>query len=729
MPTDLLQNAEVVTNSILRDSAYTHYARTKTRQAHKLTFIAIDGEGQGRGRNHRYVLLSVGNRSLACKWGKGLTSSDTMTLVDKPYLTYREIFPFLWDRFLENPEAAYVGFFLGYDFVHWIRDLPENRAKMLLTPSGIARRRRTGPYPTPFPVYVDEWEIDFLGMKRFRLRRHVHVGKKLDATTCECGAKADFVWGNDRPNEWMYVCDSGPFWQTSFLKAIDPKKWPKGQSPVSDSEYATIKQGKSGRGKDMLDAKMVEYNLLENEILSRITNLINDGLVAAGLRLTRENYYGPGQAAQAWLNLIGIPTARDLDDIVPPFARDAGRMSYFGGWFEVFMHGPVPGITYEYDINSAYPYIISQLPCLLHGEWTRGGGKPGKNKPTIRFVLAKVKGRSDAKVGTMLHRSYEGRISRPLETRGWYVWSELESARKAGLVTRCQIEEWMDYDGCDCKPPIAGIYELYKQRLVAGKNSPLGKALKLVYNSLYGKFAQSVGAPKYGNSIYATLITSGCRTMIVDAIAAHPDGIRDLVMVATDGVYFRTKHPNLPLDDEKLGAWAEGEKKNLSVFMPGIYWDDETRAGVQKEAENVAIRSRGIPASDLKTVIDDIDRQWTLDVPPIIELPIRFAMTSAVQALAWGTWGECGVVWEDKIRKIDGKPFPKRKDLRREGDVLVSSPHAIQGITGDSEPYDKRFGEMREELGLRPSSTDNFIMEDGTVLEVLGDSLRTLHGN
>src|SRR5690606_895113 len=106
-----------------------------------------------------------------------------------------------------------------------------------------------------------------------------------------------------------------------------------------------------------------------------------------------------------------------------------------------------------------------------------------------------------------------------------------------------------------------------------GKNSSHGKAYKLIYNSAYGKMAQSIGNPKYSNPIYASLITTGCRTMITHAIATHPKKTKDLLMVATDGVYFRSPHPSLEIDKSRLGAWDESIKRNLTLFMPGIYWD------------------------------------------------------------------------------------------------------------------------------------------------------------
>ena len=103
--------------------------------------------------------------------------------------------------------------------------------------------------------------------------------------------------------------------------------------------------------------------------------------------------------------------------------RNAAPWAYIAGWFEIFMHGLVPGITYEYDIRSAYPYIIATLPCLLHGRWRRhkGPNPPALRQSQIRLVRTTpggVRG-SNPYIGAMLHRRRDGSIVRPHRTGGW----------------------------------------------------------------------------------------------------------------------------------------------------------------------------------------------------------------------------------------------------------------------------------------------------------------------
>src|ERR1700722_8642439 len=324
-----------------------HEARTRRAQQ-PVQFIAVDGEGITLpDGEHRYVLLGVGDQRVT----------------DPAGLSFEACCEFLWEQFLANRQPgtkiAYVGFFLGYDFIQMFRSLPEERARCLLTTEGrLSRVRRTNAYLGPFPVRYGTWEFDILGNKRFRLRKHSKDCSLIITSygDCSCGSAA-----------WMNICDTGPFFQKAFLKVINPKEWD--DPVVTPEEYAIIKEGKAKRTTAQLDNDMVRYNALENAILPRVLSRLDEGFRSLGIKLNPDQWYGPGQAAQAWLTGRAI-TAEQLWDVTPSAVLESARESYFGGWFEIMVHGTVQGISYEYDINSAYPYIISTLPCLEHGKWS-----------------------------------------------------------------------------------------------------------------------------------------------------------------------------------------------------------------------------------------------------------------------------------------------------------------------------------------------------------------------
>jgi hypothetical protein len=528
----------------------------------------------------------------------------------------------------------------------------------------------------------------------------------------------------------MYINDAGPFFQMSFLKVIAP--FDKRGNPLpadhpnrvlTDEEYATILEGKDIRADAQFDDAMIKYNLLENEILSRVMRQLNKGFVHDNIRLKKDQWYGPGQAAQAWLKEINAPTSdevngnkfKEIEGAVPQYAKDAARWSYYGGWFEIFNHGPVPGTSYEYDINSAYPNIIADLPCLLHGEWSHGMGKPPRlPKGAIRLLKGTFYGK-DAWIGPLPFRDPDGSILRPLTVKGWYWDHEVRASERAKLIYKKEIEEWVTYIPCKCPPPIHAIRELYNGRLEIGKDTPQGKAKKTIYNSAYGKFAQSIGSPRYSNPIYGSLITAGCRTMILDAIATHPNKSEDVLMIATDGIYFKNPHPNLDLDEERLGAWGKKDMENLSLFMPGVYWHDGARKAI-REGKTPALKSRGVNPKHLAKIIDIADEQWMNygpDVdPPRVPILIDWALLGAKEAIHRGKWELCGKNYFDVERWIDAKPDSKRQpDLYRHHGGWRSIPYA-NGMQLETTYYKPRMGDSPPDA---ESEEDMYLTPDGVI--------------
>jgi len=654
------------------------------------------------GHEHKYVLLGCGQNQIENPDGLG----------------WEEIFTFLYDQFRANRLATYVGFYLGYDFTQWFNTLPKSKAFQLLTTEGADKRKSQraqhskGKNPVPYPVKVagmhGAWEVDIHADRRVKIR------PKICACPGDTHLSKEKRGGKPCPAEhWMYICDTGGFFQTSFLNVINPDKW-KGNPPCTPDEYEDVRQGKERRSNAELDDDMRRYNRLENKLLGRVMASYRDGLKEAAVTLNKGQWYGPGQAAQAWLRNVGAPTRAEIEKVVKPAVLDAARQSYYGGWFEIMAHGIIPGITWEYDINSAYPYIISRLPCLLHGTWeTRKPRTPADTLPALpdcpgghpglRLVHAAVYG-SDRHIGTMLYRDTDQSILRPLANRGWFWQHELDAASRAGLIDRIQYYTWHTYMPCNCKPPLRGMSGLYDDRIKVGKDSAKGKAFKLVYNSAYGKMAQSVGEPVYANPVYASLITAGCRAMILDAIATHPGGSKAVVMVATDGVFFTSKHPGLPVS-KRLGEWDCSERDNLTLFKPGVYWDDQARNDIA-DGKAPQFKARGVSAAKFSKSIAKLDekfRTWDGVYPqqdkdwPTAKFHLGFSVISAKQALRRHDWTLAGHVSDVEVTH-SSQPNGKRATgyYDTESGIYRSSPHDL-GMNPDdlpwlSKPYEKTFG-------------------------------------
>jgi hypothetical protein len=661
-----------------------HHNKARAGKPKLSRFVAVDGEGTGRDAAHRYVLLGGASDAVT---GRTIQA-------DTGELSFGEICEFLYGLYLDNPGAVFAGFFLGYDFTRWLRLLPESKAVRLFDPS---LRERLIPDKTtgelyrsplgPWPVTYAGWEFDILGMRRFKLRPE---GKTA----------------------WMYICDAGPFFQQSLMAVLDPSQWK--EPVVTGEEYAELERGKSRRDTAGLDADMVSYTLLEDRALCRVLSVLDRGFQRAGVRLAKDQWFGPGQAAQAWLDHIHAPTREMACEALSANRPDRnlldiGRQAYYGGWFEIFAHGIIPGESWEYDINSAYPAVISGLPCLVHGTWSDDsrGVYGDVAAGSRRLVAASVVG-SDSVCGAMLHRTEDSGILRPHRTGGWYWESELAAGIRAGVINTVTVHDGVRFTptGCpaDCLAyPFRGVAGLYDERLRVGKNTPEGKAYKLLYNSMYGKFAQSVGEPKYNNWIYASAVTSGCRTAILDAIATHPGRTNALLMVATDGVYFSSRHPSLPLSPA-LGAWEETVKNNLTLFKPGVHWDDKTRDAI-RNGDSPRFKARGINAREFARHLADIDNHYARQTPgrifthPTVTFSTSFSMVTPLQALQRGKWETAGEVKSLEVTQ-DASPWQKRSGpiicgsagAEHGAGIWRSQPYASPTQVGDTEtssPYPK----------------------------------------
>src|SRR5215472_7580485 len=186
-------------------------------------FIGVDGEGgnvpeEGTlfGTRHQYLSLRAGAELLE---------------TGHP-LEFRECMSFL----CEMPRYSIpVAFFFDYDVTMMLRTAPRDRAYRLLHPE--LRRGRDG---NVLPVDIDEFQVDYLPHKEFRVRRR----------------------GTSR---WTVISDVGQFFQSSFLTALE--KWDVG----TPEEREFIRKGKSMRADfaELTDETRA-YNALECLLLEQL---------------------------------------------------------------------------------------------------------------------------------------------------------------------------------------------------------------------------------------------------------------------------------------------------------------------------------------------------------------------------------------------------------------------------------------------------------------------------
>jgi hypothetical protein len=176
-------------------------------------------------------------------------------------------------------------------------------------------------------------------------------------------------------------------------------------------------------------------------------------------------------------------------------------------------------------------------------------------------------------------------------------------------------------------------------------------------------------------------------------------------MIATDGIYFTSPHPGLTVSSQ-LGEWEEKPHAGLTLFKPGVYWDNEARARIAA-GQAVAFKARGISARDFASeigTVDEIFAGWEHGDTawPRVEFRSRFSQYSVLQAVQWsqkrpGTYQRyAGVVTEGEKLVQSSDPRVKRRAdtlYRDDTGVWRTLPYR-QNWPGmdESAPYQRHFG-------------------------------------
>jgi DNA polymerase family B len=529
-------------------------------------FMGVDGEGGGRNRHgqQHYLLLRAGPHELLAKSRRRLTTYDCL------------------DFLCGLPrDPILVGFSFGYDTTQILRDLTPERLQRLFLPKPADASHYTWlTLPNPRGSGVKRFGVEYLPKNYLRV--------------CRMG------------EDWRPVKDSARtvyetfgFFQMSFLRALQA-------FGIGRQHWERIEANKAGREnfRRMTD-EIRFYNQLECELLADLMEEFREMCFAADLRPGTWN--GAGKLAAAEHKKHHTITAIQVRLRTPEGVLQMASDAYYGGRFEVPYVGDVPGPIYEYDLRSAYPSAMRSLPCLQHGRWHTFTGRPPPRSLHVAYVA--FTHRKGARLCGLPVRQRDGRLFWPRQGQGTYWSVELSAARRLGARIR-YTAGWYYERRCTCQP-YDWVEHRYEQRRALG-SAGRGYPIKLGLNSLYGKLAQRVGNPRYGNLVHAGLITAATRAALINAARQSPDSI---VMFATDALFSRTPLA-LPIG-EGLGQWEAAEHPRLFVCQPGLYW------GAKKP------KTRGVPASffaEHTTRFEQAWRAWCMVTPPEAPSPPSLAI-------------------------------------------------------------------------------------------------------
>jgi hypothetical protein len=656
--------------------ASSHKVRTQrkrkpdpNRKYAKDSYWGLDGEGQGRDK-HRYTMLAAVDET-----GKKTRCIEAESLSTIQCLEF----------ILSLPKLCKVfAYSFNYDLTLMLKDL-DNKSLYLLFHEELRQRppktRLLGPRPVVWNGYI-------LNLQR---------------------TKFSVQKGKDKRIIW----DIWRFFQGKFVNSLEA--WGIG----SKDELKAMANMKDQRADfDKLDSESVKaYCFDECQKLAQLARKLVNAHDEAGLHLT--NFYGAGSSASAMLKLMSIQElkVKESDEM-----KEAVASAFFGGRFENAIIGSFPGPVYSYDISSAYPYQLTFLPCLLHGQWSRIRDADRMRRARtaiVRYKLVSGYSQYSPSWAPFPFREESGNICFPIMSGGGWVWKD-EYLAGERLFPHVRFDEaWVYECDCDCQP-FKRIPEWYRERVKLGKEAA-GIVLKLGMNSCYGKLAQSIGIdPPYQCWIWAGMITSGCRAQILEMLgrlSAHDQ----LLMVATDGIYTRERITNLPIPRDTgtgdlpkpLGGWEE-KIVNSGVFAarPGIYFPLAPTDEQLKE-----VRARGIGKATLLQCWQQIQEAWEAGHSTTIvgnvtrfcgaksSLSVRGAGTQHLQFMRAPSYGQ----WVPRPIELSFSPLPKRSKVCEDGISL-----ALREVVGTSTPYNRAIhGNTVEAIMLRLAELEASEQPDG----------------
>jgi hypothetical protein len=537
---------------------------------------------------------------------------------------------------LSQPEGALLaGFYFSYDSIKQIADLPLENLRELASEEIIPQDE----YDSRVRAIAAEYGMSVADVHKFRIVKAastVYNGYWIQFVPRKSLTVTDITEGRElirnvtrnaetgeikkfRPEpRWKrsrIVWDVFGFFQQSFIKALRAyrcghcpgcKSSPQEHcetAPWSPADLDHIERMKLNRGTFDPDqqAEILDYCYRECEYL---VFLVRDLLVnIQGLGLTLSRYDGSGAVAAAWMK------QERIKEYLPHRYQDGEEWfysglpewvmlsGYFGGRFEISEIG-LMGELEGNDINSAYPHVTRNLPCLAHGHFRQVSDYvPGK------FGIYLAGSHTSGRWAPFPFRTDERKPERNISKDAIYyahggrrwIWSNADPALSEIGIARERFgrDAIPVYDGyvwepeCDHKP-FAKIAGMYKERQEFVRHGiGLEKVIKLIINSLYGKTAQSIGwkidrhgipqPPETQCFIWAGLITSGCRAMILDAIT-RPGA--DVVSIATDGILSRGSL-NLPhtAGEKILGEWDTETIRAAYLFQSGVYTYEKLSKG------------------------------------------------------------------------------------------------------------------------------------------------------
>lgn len=311
---------------------------------------------------------------------------------------------------------------------------------------------------------------------------------------------------------------------------------------------------------------IIKYCAKDAKLTQKLGNLLIKEIKNVNLQLPRYMTSSASLSKQYFRYHCYIPSLEKI----PLRILDIAFQTYYGGRFEVLKRGYFDDLYY-YDINSAYPKTISELPSLKYGHWKYSNEiNPNECIGFYKVVLHIP----EQYISALAIRPKKHIVVFPSGHFGkWITWFEADLMRDY-IVKVVKGYEYIPHEN-EYHPFTTEIKNLYdKKQRYKNVNDTWYHIVKITMNALYGCFVEKHekhdGLTYSGilfNPIWATIITAKTRWKLLKNV--DKKDWKYIVAFHTDSV-LSTKALNLKCND-KMGNWKLEKNDSGVILMTGVY--------------------------------------------------------------------------------------------------------------------------------------------------------------
>jgi hypothetical protein len=370
----------------------------------------------------------------------------------------------------------------------------------------------------------------------------------------------------DDNNHSFHYYDVANFFQTSLNEA-SKKYLNKTKNDNINSAQLNIDLDYWLKNKEEIIKYCIQDAILTKQIADYLLNLMKKSVNFIPLKM-----YSKGSYSQEYfLKNCYIPTINNIDPNVLKYAYN----SYSGGRFELIQRGYFDN-SYTYDIKSAYPYQMANLIDITKGKWQYT--KAYRDNAYYGYYLCNII-YYDEILSPFMQRVSGLNIYPNGIFQQYLTQNEIYFIRNNFNTVDIEvIDGYVFYPTKEIFPLRNKILDLYfwKERET---DEDIKYMVKIILNSLYGKFIQKVGGNTGSlfNPMYAAEITANTRLELLNFVLNNNVGknkiLKNLIGFSTDSVHSRIKlsETNNNPDWQNLGDFKLDFEGRGIFIMSDIY--------------------------------------------------------------------------------------------------------------------------------------------------------------